>query len=198
METNTQNEEIKETTEEISEETVEEESLEQETSKINKKYIIEKVKTHKKIICLIGSIFFNYIFPIIVVAIKFGLFEKETKTAYKITGISLLALVIIIIKFSAWINKFIKERIKKPLVKKIINVVKNIVLVVALIILIETMKDNLLSLEILAIILGVSFSLGNWLDEDYKECLEKDEKWKKKQETLNILREYDQEKENRK
>ena len=168
----------------------------EESSKINKKYVIEKVKAHKKILCLIGSIFFNYILPIIIVAIKFGFFEKETKTAYKITGISLLALVIIIIKFSAWLRNFVKERVKKPIVKKIINVVKNVVLVVALIVLIETMKDNLLSLEILAIILGVSFSLGNWLDEDYKECLEKDEKWKKKQETLNILREYDQEKEN--
>lgn len=167
---------------------------EQKQEKQNKKYIIEKVKTHKKILCLLGSIVMTYIVPFVAVSFKFELFSKETKTSYKITGVCLLLLVILAIKFSSWIKKTIEERIKKKIIKQIINVAKNLIFVVLFIILVEAMKDNLLSLEILAIILGVSFSLGNWLDEEFKECLMKDDKWKQKQETLNILREFEKEK----
>ena len=165
--------------------------------KINKKYVIEKVKAHKKILCLVGSIVLTYIVPLVAVSIKFGLFSKETKTSYKITGMSLLLLVVLAIKFSSWIKKTIEERIKKKIFKQLINVAKNLILVVMFIVLVEAMKENLLSLEILAIILGVSFSLGNWLDEEFKDCLNKDDKWKQKQETLNILREFEKEKDNK-
>lgn len=173
------------------------EKQQEKQEKENKKYIIEKVKAHKKILCLIGSIVLTYIVPFVAVSFKFELFSKETKTSYKITGICLLLLVILAIKFSSWIKKTIQERVKKKIIKQIINVAKNLVIVVLFIILVETMRENLLSLEILAIILGVSFSLGNWLDEEFKECLMKDDKWKQKQETLNILREFEKEKEDK-
>ena len=170
------------------------ENAKEKENKINKKYIVEKVKTHKKILLLLGSIFFSYILPLVIVSFKFGLFEKETGTAYKITGISLLVIVVLVIKFYGYIKKTINERIKNHLLKKIIMVARNVLIVVIAIVLIEALKESLLTLEILAIVLAVSFSLGNWLDEDYKKCLEKDEKWKSKQEMLNTLREFEEEK----
>lgn len=167
---------------------------EKKQEKQNKKYIIKKVKSHKKILCLLGSIVLTYIVPFVAVSFKFELFKQDTEIPYKITGVCLLLLVILSIKFSSWIKKTIEERVKKKIFKQLINVGKNLLFVVLFIILIESMKENLLSLEILAIILGVSFSLGNWLDEEFKDCLTKDDKWKQKQETLNILREFEKEK----
>jgi uncharacterized membrane-anchored protein len=170
------------------------EEVKQEESKIDKKHVIEKVKAHKKILCLVGSIFFTYFLPLIIVAINFGFFEKETKTAYKITGIFLLVLIILFIKFYGYIKKTIKERIKNHIVKKIIMVARNVMVVTIAIVIVEALKESLLTLEIISIVLAVSFSIGSWLDEDYQRCLEKDEKWKSKQEMLNTLREFEQEK----
>lgn len=150
-----------------------------------------KSTTTKKIIFIILSVIFNYVVPFLVVAIKFGVFKPTTSNGYKFTIIGLFLLIVLAIKFSKQLGEFLDNAIKNLLVKKILVVVKNALWCVLIFVVLETIKEQLLQIQFLSILIVICFTLGNFFWKDYKELVKQDEKYQEKQEMLETLREFE-------
>lgn len=151
----------------------------------------EKPSTGKKILFICLSVLFNYIVPFIIVAIKFGVFEKSVSNGYKFTIIGLFLTIVLAIKFSKQLGEFIDNTIKNVWVKKILVLVKNVAWCVLIFFALEYVKEQIMTIQFLSIVIIISFTIGNFFWQDYKNMLKKDEKYQQKQEMLDTLREFE-------
>lgn len=150
-----------------------------------------KPSTGKKILFACLSVFFNYIVPFVIVAIKFGVFEPSVSNGYKFTIIGLFLVIVLAIKFSKQLGEFIDTTIKNVWVKKILVLIKNIVWCIIIFFGLEYVKEQIYTIQFLSILIVLSFTIGNFFWQDYKDMLKKDEKYQQRQEMLETLKEFE-------
>ena len=150
-----------------------------------------KPSTLKKILFVILSVIFNYVIPFIVVAIKFGVFKPNVSNGYKFSIFGLFLVIILAIKFSKQLGEFIDNTIKNVWVKKALVLIKNAIWCIILFFGLEFIKDQIMSIQFLAILVVVCFTIGNFFWQDYKEMIKLDERYQQRQDMLDALKEFE-------
>ncbi len=133
------------------------------------------------------EILFSYLLPIFFVSVKYKLFTT-TKASIKLTGVAIIILIFLGVKFYASICHLVKS-IKNPKIRKTISVIKNTIVCVILIALLEISKSQILNLEFVTLSCGICISVGNCFKEDYVEILKQEQKDERKQEIIDAYKE---------
>jgi hypothetical protein len=132
------------------------------------------------------SALFCFVAPIILFLVQFDFFKKETSWVSRITTIGLILVFVLLIKFSRFINDFIKT-IKKVIVRQLLLSAKNLLTIVIAILVLEIMKTSINDLQVLIGICGVSFIVGNWFFEYYREEIKIEDKQEVKNSTIEAV-----------
>ena len=119
------------------------------------------------------------------------MFKPSVSNGYKFTIIGLFLVIILAIKFSKQLGEFIDNTIKNVWVKKALVLIKNAIWCVIIFFGLEFVRDQLLQIQFLAILVVICFTIGNFFWQDYKELLKQDEKYQQRQEMLDTLREFE-------
>ncbi len=133
------------------------------------------------------ELLFSYILPIIFVSIKYDLFVKS-ETGIKLSGVALIIVIILGVKFYANINEMVKK-IKNSQTRKIINVTKNVIICFILVLFLEISREQISNLEFIIAFCGISISVGNCFKEDYVELIKQEQKDERKQEIIDAYNE---------
>lgn len=140
----------------------------------------------RKWACFLLSALFCFVAPIILFLVQFDFFKKETSWVSRITIIGLILVFVLLIKFSRFINDFIKT-IKKVIVRQLLLSAKNLLTIVIAILVLEIMKTSINDLQVLIGICGVSFIVGNWFFEYYREEIKIEDKQEIKNSTIEAV-----------
>lgn len=133
------------------------------------------------------EIIFTYIVPIVYIGFRYDIFEKASSPKVKLTGIGLLVVIVLFFKFFKAIVKAIST-CENQKIRTTIKIVRNVGVALLLVVILELARTNIRDLQTLIILLAVSFSFGDYFNEEYFQIQLTTDKEKRQQEIIDAFK----------
>lgn len=131
------------------------------------------------------DLIFSYFIPVIVISLKYDLFSKA-QASYKLTGLGIIIVLILFVKFWKNITNAIKE-VKRPIIRQMFYILKNFIIVVVICFILNATKSNVDNLITIVVICGISISVGIVFREYFNEMKKAEQKDERQNEMVEAI-----------